>query len=92
MSNNFAPNSTTPMLPAHLTSQAGNENLVLPHASNTAKTDYASQNTTCTSTVSLQKALQMHWAEHAYYGWSRQVFTSATTFVSAPAPSFIWGD
>lgn len=27
MSNNFAPNSTTPTLPAHLISQAGNENL-----------------------------------------------------------------
>lgn len=33
MSNNFAPNSTTPVLPAPLTSQAGNENLVFSERS-----------------------------------------------------------
>lgn len=40
MSNNFAPNSATPMLPAHLTSQAGNENLVLSECSSASRIQY----------------------------------------------------
>lgn len=40
MSNIFAPNSTTPMLPAHLTSQAGNENLVLSECSSASRIQY----------------------------------------------------
>lgn len=40
MSNNFAPNSMTPVLPAHLTSQAGNGNLVLSECSSASRIQY----------------------------------------------------
>lgn len=40
MSNNCAPNSMTPMLPAHLTSQAGNENLVFSECSSVSCIQY----------------------------------------------------
>lgn len=59
VSNNFAPNSTTPTLPAHLTSRAGNENLPLSEYRSASHIQDCQDglrllNKMCTSKVSLQ--------------------------------------